>query len=326
VYVRTRPQLTSRLSPAETSFPRRETLCSVLRLLRFCKLGFLGKKKGFGKGKKTKKICVSWLHQFTCTDIHLTPIHAGIGERKRATHLLRLIFGDTFAATAYFYKKPNANVFIACLLHVASGGRVSVDADTSRLFVRNGNTTAYRVDESELLRLGCTKATLFETLRRTPGADPERRHPNAAPLIVRAPGEVAGDHVLLSPTIFDDAVCPDEFDFDDDLSSAMTTTYGDGGDDCELPNTELDHTAASSFEERSELDDTASELLIVERELEAVGNRIQRLLTRRRSALGDAPGIITGSLEKMREEVRSRRAAAEVERDACVTRVFSLVF
>ena len=60
-------------------------------------------------------------------------IYAGMGERTRITFLLRFIFGDTFAEHAYFYKKPNAKKFIACLLHVASGGRVSKHADTSKL-------------------------------------------------------------------------------------------------------------------------------------------------------------------------------------------------
>ena len=120
-------------------------------------------------------------------------IHAGMGERTLITFHLRLSFGDTFAEGAYFYKKPNAKKFVACLLHVASGGRVSKHADTSRLFVKNIGKNTYRVDEAEMNRLGCTMADLYETLRRTPGAKAKYRHPKAAPLNVPAPDDLGDD-------------------------------------------------------------------------------------------------------------------------------------
>ena len=146
---------------------------------------------------------------------------ADITGRERHVYLLRLIFGDTFAETAYFYKNPNAKAFIARLLHVASGGRVSVDADTSRIFVRAPGGNAYRVDENELVRLGCPKAALFETLRRTLGADSKLRHPDAAPLIISAPGEAADDQVppmVMPPSFFDeDAMRLQDLDRDFDV-------------------------------------------------------------------------------------------------------------
>ena len=263
-----------------------------------------------------------------------------MGERKRVTAKRRVIFGDTFAETAYFYKKPNVNVFIARLLHVASGGRVSVDADTSKLFARSrgkkggksNKSTTYRVVEAELRRLGCTKAALYETLRRTPGADPKHRHPDAAPLIVPAPGEdeAAVDNVghAISPVVkFDD----DDLLFyddglnhlDDDISLMTTGTHGDGGVSDPL-DFNLNTSTPTPFDELFHQQEMSvlDELRIVERELEAVTYRIQKLVDRRRFALGNAPRNITDTLDNMREEVRIYRAAAEAERDAFVASDF----
>eukprot|EP00227_Mantoniella_beaufortii_P010956 CAMPEP_0197584030 /NCGR_PEP_ID=MMETSP1326-20131121/6763_1 /TAXON_ID=1155430 /ORGANISM="Genus nov. species nov., Strain RCC2288" /LENGTH=347 /DNA_ID=CAMNT_0043148331 /DNA_START=437 /DNA_END=1477 /DNA_ORIENTATION=+ len=120
---------------------------------------------------------------------HLRGVDIDLKERKRATKHLRLIFGDTFTEGAYFYANPDVHQFMAVLLYVASAGRVRVDADTRRLFSQSANGK-FHVNEAEMLKLGCTKAQLFETLRRTPGADLKFRHANAAPLLLLLPNEL----------------------------------------------------------------------------------------------------------------------------------------
>ena len=131
------------------------------------------------------------------------------------------------------------------------------------------------------------------------------------------------EEVMISPHLFDvdEAHPPPILNFADDLSStltSMTSLYGADGDDDDL----LDFT----FEENNELQDTVDELRGAERELEAVGNRLRALLTRRRDALGEASGRVTGNLEKLLNDVRSLRSAAEIDRDAGVMRAFSSIF
>mmetsp|Transcript_16297 Transcript_16297/g.39812 ORF Transcript_16297/g.39812 Transcript_16297/m.39812 type:complete len:334 (+) Transcript_16297:469-1470(+) len=127
---------------------------------------------------------------------HLRGVDIDLKERKRATKHLRLIFGDTFTEGAYFYANPDVHQFMAVLLYVASAGRVRVDADTRRLFSQSANGKC-AVNEAELLKLGCTKAQLFETLRRTPGADIELRHADAAPLLLLSPDELLNNATAL---------------------------------------------------------------------------------------------------------------------------------
>lgn len=260
-------------------------------------------------------------------------LSTGLGPRERITYTLRFIFGDTFATGSFWYSNPDADQFIASLLHVASGGRVSIAADISGLFVRRANGT-FHVCEVALRRLACTTQELRELLRRTPGALAEFRAVNAAPLLIPQPSrDEAVKHESPLPNLFDEALPPPltfgfDFSFDfDDLSASMTSTtslHGDGEDDDDLLDFATAFTAAA-FEERSESEDTVDELLHAERELEAVRNRFRKLLPRR-NALGDSPGHVTADLETLLEDVRGLRAAAEVERDADVARVFGSIF
>ena len=250
--------------------------------------------------------------------------------------MLQHVFGNTFAEGAFWYADPNTNLFIASLLHMASGGRVSATANIDGLFVRRENGK-FLVCHTTLRRLGCTTQELFELLRRTPGAAIEHRHPNAAPLIVPAPREAVHEMLplYLSPAVFDVEALPplclgDELS--SELSSSTTTTLDiDGGIDSNL--FEDDKYAGSSaieaIEVDSQSDDIAGELLAVERELAAVATRIQALLDRRCSALGDAPGagvLFMGSLEKLREQVSFHGGVAEDERDGSLARDFSSLF
>ena len=255
-----------------------------------------------------------------------------MGDRVRITYKLVYLFGETFAKGAFWYSNPDVNSFIASLLHIASWGRVSVTANVTGLFVKEINAT-FRVCPNTLHRLGCTTQELFELLRRTPGAPLIYRASNAAPLLVHEPSRATADHqvpLMLSPNLFDAEVPetpapPPIFNFTDDITSTTTTmdygAGGDGDDDNLLLDVESAFWAAS-FEERSALDDTVDELLTVERELEAVGNRFRMLLNRRRDALGDAPRRFTGTLENLLEDVHDRRVAAAVERDAGVASLF----
>ena len=95
------------------------------------------------------------------------------------------VFGRTFAKNAYWYSNPDVNRFIATLLHIASGGRVSTTANVTHVFKRRRNGS-YFVQEAVLQKLGCTVHELVNLLRHTPGG----RDPGAAPLIVPGPREV----------------------------------------------------------------------------------------------------------------------------------------
>ena len=247
-------------------------------------------------------------------------IHAGKGERQVITFLLRFVFGDTFAEHAYFYKKPDAKKFIACLLHVASYGRVSKHADTSKLFVKNIRKKTYRVDEIEMYRLGCTKAQLYETLRRTPGAKAAHRHPDAAPLlIVPAPDDLGDAPAPLPPTLFDDSMSSMFGMFGDrcrpNFEDAWKTEIDAVGGANDLLDVDLDDMVAPSletFDQRSEAKVAVEEMRIVERELETVANHVRGLVSRGILALSDDWKDLTETLDVMRQKVRTRRVAAEV--------------
>ena len=128
----------------------------------------------------------SWFQKVSRTNCSPPPLLPGLGPRPRILYQLRVIFGDTFAEGAYWYCNPDVDRFIASLLHIASGGRVSVNADVTGLFVKQSNDT-YRVCQVTLRRLGCTIQELSELLRRTPGACAQHRSSNAAPLLVPEP-------------------------------------------------------------------------------------------------------------------------------------------
>jgi len=222
---------------------------------------------------------------------------------------------------------------MAVLLHVASLGRVGVNADTRLLFVRSKKGKCH-VNEAELLKIGCTKQQLTETFRRTPGADPVHRHENAAPL------------VLLSPTEYSDVQLPDEAemltwfgdlpadaDISGDLVSVTSTCISDGGDvdaddaalaDSFTSDAPLDLRApfTASFNGASDLDDTARRLLLVEHELQNTQRRIQVLLPQSEPMML----AIAAALDEVRETVRNHRTDVQEEHNVSVARQLAFVF
>jgi hypothetical protein len=204
-------------------------------------------------------------------------LDADLPARQRTTSLLRLLFGDTFAEGAFWWSNPDSHLFITSLLHMASGGRISTTANIDGLFVRRknvkGDNEKFFVCRTTLRRLGCTDQELFELLRRMPGAAVKHRHPNAAPLIVPVPDEVADIRLplYLSPAIFDIETLP-PMCLGDQLSSSTTTTLAiSGGDDFDLLEDYIDLKSAviDEIEVESELDDIAIKPLTVDRELGA---------------------------------------------------------
>jgi len=280
-----------------------------------------------------------------------------MGERERITLHLQLIFSVTFAPNAFFYVNPDVDQFLAVLLHVASHGRVRVDADLRRLFLRAANGT-YHVDEVELLNIGCTKLQLCETLSRTPGADLALRHANAAPLVLLSPLELLNystdghqpamqlASVVQQPAEDDDLLTEDDLlawlgdlpvadDLSEDLLSVTATYVPDGGGDAQADDAALadsftssgaplDLTAlfTSSFDGAIDLDDTARRLLLVEHELQNVQLRIQLLLPH-----GEAVVLaIAAALDEVRETVRNHRADVQEQHDASVGRQLASPF
>jgi hypothetical protein len=64
--------------------------------------------------------------------------HQVMGQRERVTHVLRFLFGKTFDSKSYYWlENPDTNLFIANMLHLASAGKVSKDADLSGLFFQD---------------------------------------------------------------------------------------------------------------------------------------------------------------------------------------------
>ena len=261
--------------------------------------------------------------------------HAAAG-RKGTTYKLRLLLGITFAKGAFWYSNPDVDRFFASFLHIASGGRVSTNANIDGLFVRRTNGR-FEVCHTTLLRLGCTTQQLFEMLRRMPGAAMKHRHCNAAPLFVPAPHEAACEQlpVHVSPLVFN-VETPPPLCLSDELSSerssSSTKTLDIGGVlDIDLLEDGMyaESAATAAIEVESDLDDIAGELLTVELELGAVANRIQALLNQHCDALGGAPGagvLLTGSLERLLEQVCCHRVAAEDKRDESLACDFSSLF
>jgi hypothetical protein len=208
----------------------------------------------------------------SCRLGHLGGVGKGLGDRKRITLVLRHVFGDTFAETAYFYKNPDPKAFIACLLHVASDGRVRVDADISALFVQMRKGKAYHVDLDVLLGLGCTRRALFETLRRTPGGPKDRHRPeNAAPLIIPSPNELMNVSTLapqqspsqpLSPT------APEVHDNELVRDDADALTYSPFGLGAHVGLVEFEVPAAELLETVYEPSDDALGALLLKEEEE----------------------------------------------------------
>jgi hypothetical protein len=82
--------------------------------------------------------------------------HKAMGQRDREGHVLRFLFGKTFDSKSYYWlENPDTNLFIVNMLHLASAGKVSKDADLSGLFfqapncVRNNNRVQTNTDVLE---------------------------------------------------------------------------------------------------------------------------------------------------------------------------------
>jgi hypothetical protein len=82
--------------------------------------------------------------------------HKAMGQRDREAHVLRFLFGKTFDSKSYYWlENPDTNLFIVNMLHLASAGKVSKDADMSGLFfqapncVRNNNRVQTNTDVLE---------------------------------------------------------------------------------------------------------------------------------------------------------------------------------
>ena len=133
-------------------------------------------------------------------------------------------------------------MFVAHLLHVASNGCVSVDADTSALFVRDVGEKNFRVDDNVLLQLGCTKAELSETLRCT----------LEAPLLVPAPLTVSAPLTVPEPSR-DDMLAPEHRPqcplLDQDDFPWSTPYAADSRQDVQLPDFEGDDSSWSMVDD-----------------------------------------------------------------------------
>jgi hypothetical protein len=151
-----------------------------------------------------------------------------------------LLFGATFESTDNFHINLLPMVFVAHLLHVASNGRVSVDADASAVIVWDVNKKHFRVDLGKLEQLGCTKAELSEFLRRA----------LEALLLVPAPLTVSAPLTVPEPSR-DDVLAPEHHLqcplFDEDELPWSTLDAADS-QDIQLPDFEGDDSSWSCMD------------------------------------------------------------------------------
>lgn len=112
------------------------------------------------------------------------------GERENVTFHLRRNFGETFDVGAFFYKNPDRKIFLAYIMHAASGSLFPKDADLDlgELFNTGAKKNNYEVNEELIERLGCTKQDLHDLFSTLPSAHHASRAKETRPLILEEKG------------------------------------------------------------------------------------------------------------------------------------------